>query len=394
MPLVDKDINSVEYSGGRAALRWIPNGSWTVDVSAVYQQMDANSYSEDDVRRSGREYAVVRFQNESRSDEWMQLALTLQGDFGWAQFTSATSYFTRNIAYFQDNTDYTFYRAIPSARTTRSTTSAPIPPASAGTTVRSSIALRRNPLAGLRPKAHLGQDSFTRSVEEGFSFFSRIEDYEDTVGSQTRGVLPTWSPVRRTTRFTTRRTIRRRSSTRHSASDLLAERGPVVHGGPALVRPHAQAQLFHRAAKRECKTSDLGTAEKSTSDITKKLVQHNINENAMVYALYSDGFRAGGQRREARDGPAGRLRRDFLDNYEMASRAAGPAANTLNLTAFRMEEGSTRSRSPIRARFLRSRRQCRRRPDRRHQPRFQHVPLGLARLRAQPAAARPDDEGQ
>ena len=106
---MDKDINSVEYSGGRAALRWTPNESWTVDVGAVYQQMDANSYSEDNVRRTGREHAVVRFQDESRSDEWMQLALTLQGDLGWGQLTSATSYFTRNIAYFQDNTDYTFY---------------------------------------------------------------------------------------------------------------------------------------------------------------------------------------------------------------------------------------------------------------------------------------------
>ncbi len=45
--------------------------------------------------RSGREYAVVRFHDESRSDEWTQLALTLQGDLGWGQLTSATSYFTR-----------------------------------------------------------------------------------------------------------------------------------------------------------------------------------------------------------------------------------------------------------------------------------------------------------
>ncbi len=51
----------------------------------------------------------MRFVDEDRDDEWTQLALTLQGDLGWAQFTSATSYFTRDISYFQDNTDYTFY---------------------------------------------------------------------------------------------------------------------------------------------------------------------------------------------------------------------------------------------------------------------------------------------
>ena len=115
---VEDDINDVEYVGGRAALRWFPNESWTVDGSVVYQKMDANSYPEEDVftegysqhpELEGRELAVVRFVDESRSDEWTQLALTLQGDIGATQFTSASSYFTRRIAYFQDNTDYTFY---------------------------------------------------------------------------------------------------------------------------------------------------------------------------------------------------------------------------------------------------------------------------------------------
>ena len=71
--------------------------------------MKANSYSEDNVERSGRELAVVRFLDESRDDEWLQTSLTVQGDLGWGQLTSATSYFTRDIKYFQDNTDYTFY---------------------------------------------------------------------------------------------------------------------------------------------------------------------------------------------------------------------------------------------------------------------------------------------
>ena len=108
--VVDEDVNAVEYVGGRAALRWLANEDWTVDVSVVHQQMDASIYAEDNVRSApGRELTVVRFLDEDRDDEWTQLALTLQGDLGWGQFTSATSYFTRDISYFQDNTDYTFY---------------------------------------------------------------------------------------------------------------------------------------------------------------------------------------------------------------------------------------------------------------------------------------------
>jgi iron complex outermembrane receptor protein len=69
---VDDDINGIDYSGGRATFRWLPNDSWTVDVGAVYQKMDGNSYSEDNVERAGRELAVVRFLDESREDEWLQ----------------------------------------------------------------------------------------------------------------------------------------------------------------------------------------------------------------------------------------------------------------------------------------------------------------------------------
>ena len=107
--VVEEDVNPIEYLGGRAAVRWLAGENWTVDASVVYQQMEAGTYAEDNVQRAGRELAVVRFLDEDRDDEWTQLALTLQGELGWGQLTSATSYFTRDIAYLQDNTDYVFY---------------------------------------------------------------------------------------------------------------------------------------------------------------------------------------------------------------------------------------------------------------------------------------------
>ena len=106
--VAEDDVNAVEYLGGRAAVRWLAGENWTVDVSAVHQQLDANAYSDDNVPRAGRELAVVLFLDEFRSDEWTQLALTLQGDLGWGELTSATSYFTRDIADLRDVTDYTF----------------------------------------------------------------------------------------------------------------------------------------------------------------------------------------------------------------------------------------------------------------------------------------------
>ena len=78
----------------------------------------------------------------------------------------------------------------------------------------------------------------------------------------------------------------------------------------------------------------------STSDITKKLsVQYNINENAMVYALFSDGFRAGGRNLTA---PGVVLPADydpdFLDNYELGFKSRWDGGRyTFNFTAFKMK---------------------------------------------------------
>ena len=59
--VVDKDVNAVEYLGGRAAVRWLAGENWTVDAGVVHQQLDANAYAEDNTLRAGRELAVVRF---------------------------------------------------------------------------------------------------------------------------------------------------------------------------------------------------------------------------------------------------------------------------------------------------------------------------------------------
>ena len=103
--VVEDDVNAVEYLGGRAAVRWLAGENWTVDVGVVHQQLDAGRLLGRHILRAGRELAAVRFLDEFRSDDWTQLALTLQGDLGWGQLTSATSYFTRDIADLQDNTD-------------------------------------------------------------------------------------------------------------------------------------------------------------------------------------------------------------------------------------------------------------------------------------------------
>jgi len=353
---VEDDINGVEYVGGRAALRWFPNENWTVDGSVVYQQMDANSYSETDVftenygqhpELEGRELAVVRFQDESRNDEWAQVALTLQGDIGQIQFTSATSYFTRDIAYFQDNTDYTFYLSNSFGANYAIYDLGPDP---AGLGWRDGPYVDRIAqefrLQGSTEKLDWVAGLFYERVEEGFSFFSRIEDYEDTPGFAARSdyaVYYGFDPLEPGSTD---------NAFYHSKNDQITKQYAAF--GELTYSPnedwsftaglrwfdHTRTRDYFTQQPNGNFTSNLGTAENSTSDFTKKLsVQYNISDNAMVYALYSDGFRAGG-RNVVRPGtvlPAD-YDEDFLDNYELGfkSRWAG-GRYTLNLTAFKME---------------------------------------------------------
>ena len=338
---VKEDINSIDYVGGRAALRWHASEDWTVDAGVVHQQMDANTYSEDNVLRSGREYAVVRFLDESREDEWTQLALTLQGDLGFGQFTSATSYFTRRIAYFQDNTDYTFYLSNAFGAYYANYDLGPDPRGLGWSDGPYADRIAQEfRLQGSTERLTWLAGLFYEQVEEGYSFFTRIEDYEDSPSFEF------WNTYYGVEPGTTDNVFY------HSKNDQKTEQYAVF--GEVGFSPtedwtltaglrwfdHTRTRDYFIQQPNGHFTANLGTAKESTSDITKKLsVQYNFSESAMVYALYSDGYRAGG-RNVVRPGTVlpPDYEPDFLYNYELGfkSRWAGGRYG-LNLTLFRMD---------------------------------------------------------
>jgi len=350
--VVDKDVNAVEYLGGRAAVRWLAGENWTVDASVVHQQMQAGTYGEEYRFRpdqpfgrdylAGRELSVVRFVDEDRDDEWTQLALTLQGDLGWGQLTSATSYFTRDISYFQDNTDYTFYL---SSTLGANYVSYDLGPDPVGLGWRDRDYADRWAqefrLQGSTETLTWLTGVFYERMENGFDFFTRIQDYEDTPAFQnwmdTLGVLPGSTD----------------NAFYHSKNDQVTEQiavfgevswAPTEHWGlTAGLRwfDHSRERDYFTQQPNGFVSSDpFEEGKTTTSDITKKLsVQYNFTGDMMVYALFSDGFRAGG-RNVTRPGvvlPAD-YEPDFLDNYEIGfkSRFAG-GKYSLDLTAFRME---------------------------------------------------------
>ncbi|MCC7411942.1 MAG: TonB-dependent receptor [Gammaproteobacteria bacterium] len=103
---VDDDVNSRTVQGGRLTGQWDPNERFRATVTATYQDVEFDGLSDFDPRVGDLEQ--VRFFNEHGSDEWYQIGLTLEGDLGFADFVSATSYFSRDLAYTQDATAYDF----------------------------------------------------------------------------------------------------------------------------------------------------------------------------------------------------------------------------------------------------------------------------------------------
>jgi outer membrane receptor protein involved in Fe transport len=351
--VAEKDVNAVEYLGGRAAVRWLAGENWTVDAGIVHQQLDANTYAEDNVLRAGRELAVVRFLDEFRSDEWTQLALTLQGDLGWGQLTSATSYFTRDIADRQDNTDYTFllshdpYLSDPAACAGDPTwlncvfAFGPDPRGLGfGGKEQTDRVAQEFRLQGATAKTTWIAGLFYEHMEDRWNYLDRIENYEDTQA------FDFWNSEYDVQPGTTDNSGI--SFHGKQVTDQIAVFGEVSYSPNERWSITAGLRWFDHTRDREDVTQTpngrdvivLEEGKGSTSDITRKLsVQYNINENAMVYALFSDGFRAGGHNQTAPGVvlPA-EYDPDFLDNYELGFKSRWDGGRyTFNFTAFEMK---------------------------------------------------------
>jgi len=105
-----ENFNSVEYLGGRLAAKWFANDNWSVTGNIIYQDTQSNGRPERDPTLS-QDLAISRFRIDKEYDDtdWTQYGLTIEGDLGFADFVSATAYFTRDWTYTQDTQVYASY---------------------------------------------------------------------------------------------------------------------------------------------------------------------------------------------------------------------------------------------------------------------------------------------
>lgn len=101
---VDKNINTQDVYGGRAALQIDLDDDWTVTPAVMYQnQKNKGSFGFD---TSLGDLQVNRFSEEFRKDRFIQAALTIEGKLGNWDLTYAGAYLDRKTSSFNDYTDY------------------------------------------------------------------------------------------------------------------------------------------------------------------------------------------------------------------------------------------------------------------------------------------------
>ena len=102
--VVEDNFNEYEADGGRIAALWSMSDKWSVLASVVTEQTHAEGSWDTDPFLG--DHKITRFIKEFRDDDWYSAALTLQGDLGFAELSVTATHFDRDIAYEWDNNTY------------------------------------------------------------------------------------------------------------------------------------------------------------------------------------------------------------------------------------------------------------------------------------------------
>jgi outer membrane receptor protein involved in Fe transport len=355
------DINDVEFSGGRIAARWTPDDTWSVTLAGIYQE--TNSDSNNDYDPAVGDMQTVKFFLEPRDDKWWQTALTVEKTFGNLKFLSATSYFDRKIDYTIDRTDYAAYFNYGFC---------PSSPTYCWSGISNGTYTLLPGGGGLEPVATADDQDTTayntfeqwnKRFTQEFRLSGDASRYHWVAGLFYETKSQEWFYRAYTPEFSS--TLANFCwSTADCGNPYYAANTPNPAGDPAWWFSHDDvewdqwavfgditfnltdqwilsvgARYFDQESERVYEVDktfitspvwpdfapDTGKRKSDDSDWVPKIsLTYKINEDSLVYALYSEGFRAGGVNRSR--GDISRLvfpqeyKPDYLKNHELGTK--------------------------------------------------------------------------
>ena len=105
--VADDDFNDADWKGGRASVKWLVNENWSATGIFNIHESKINGFNDYDPTKG--DLNTVKFHEEGWDDDWKNFQFTLDGDLGFAQLSSSTSYFERDTAYQFDGTSGVAY---------------------------------------------------------------------------------------------------------------------------------------------------------------------------------------------------------------------------------------------------------------------------------------------
>lgn len=102
--LEQDDFNDYQMTGGRISALWTINEDWEALLTVMSQHSETTGVWYSDTAIG--DYKVARFTDEWRKDEWTATQLTITGDLGFAEFTNSFGMADRQQSYVFDNTHY------------------------------------------------------------------------------------------------------------------------------------------------------------------------------------------------------------------------------------------------------------------------------------------------
>lgn len=380
---IESDWNESTVSGGRAALRWNVVDNWQATLSTAFQSSDSDAESTYD--QTVGDLQIVAFYPDTFEDDWAQFALTIEGDMGWANFVSATSYYTRDSKYTQDTTSYAAYFGTFCYYATASYNIYCFQPAGLNYTYNDPIGFLVNDQenTSFAQEFRLSKQGERVDWVAGVFWEKRTEEWDfDTFTVNNGGYSASqgmdnwvnyWNVPADTT---TNGWWFSRDDTEWTTTAVFGEltfnftdQFSATVGGrwfdvdmdktyfvelpqgrltPAFTDKHGcllPQQVIQGGSCNPEDTTDpndngISTPSQSDDDFALKIgLQYNLGENQMVYGLFSEGFRAGGVNR-GRGNPffPEIYEPDYLTNYEFGIKTTWLEGQLLaNLTVFFME---------------------------------------------------------
>ncbi|MGH8251116.1 MAG: TonB-dependent receptor [Steroidobacteraceae bacterium] len=341
--VVKKDINTVETTGGRAALRLDVTENVNATLTTIFQDVAADGHG--DVNPGAGDLRQVRFEDESLDDKWYQLGFTLNASTSIGDLVLSASYFDRDFHYEADATDYEFafnesgyviydFGGDPRGFATNDEQTE-ITTFEARLQSNNDAESRWSWLVGAfysEEKGHTEFDSFIRDYADtpAFAYFSY---YEQNLSGNPLAPTDNWFLGRYDTDLEQRAVF-------GELGFELTENFTITAGGrwfeyDRLFALHQESPAGFSGATLTDATADTD----ESGSVVKLNATYRFDDDRMMYATYSEGFRVGGSNPVR---PASILPRDFrsdeLQNMEIGAKTEW-LGNRLrfNVAAYLME---------------------------------------------------------